>query len=830
MSNLPPDATPQALAAAHALPAEQLFAPCDPAVFAFPDTAGLPEPVFPFGQQRAMEALQLGLDTRGPGYNIFVLGRPGTGRHAAVRRLVEAHALQLAAPEDRCYIHNFADAEKPRVLTLPAGEGARLRGEMQSFVTELGTAVQAAFEGEEYRSRLEAIQKDYKQREEQALQALGDKALAQGVALVHSPEGFAFAPLRKGKPMSERDARGLPEKERERIAAATQALTEELVAWMQQLPRLRREMQGRIRDASRDTLKLAAGHLIDELKESFAAHPQALAFLQEVLQDIVETGEQFRTETHGDDEVETVRGQLAITRYEVNLLVGHAAGEHAPVIACDNPTQPQLVGRVDHVAHLGTLLTNFTMIKAGALHRANGGFLLLDAVQVLSRPQSWNVLKRSLKAGQVVIESVPEAIGLGGGAPALEPQPVPLALKLVLFGEREHYYLLQALDPEFDELFRVAADFEDDVPRTADNVAAFALCIGAVARAHGLRPCEPGAVARLVERAARLAGHAARLSTQASLLEELLQEADTAAARAGVDRIATAHVEAALAARERRSDRLRDRLQQQMLEQTLLVATEGTQVGQVNGLAVTDLVDFRFGHPLRITATARLGEEKVIDIERESALGQPLHSKGVLILSAYLAARYAPSAPLSLAASLVFEQSYGPVEGDSASLAELCALLSALARVPLRQALAVTGSVNQFGAVQAVGAVNDKVEGFFALCLARGLTGEQGVVVPAANLPHLMLRPELVKAVREGRFHVWAVSHVDEPIALLSALPAGLADAAGHFAPGSFNGQVAERLEQLSLARQSFGLGQPPRLRKARRKTSVTILRSNPAD
>ena len=826
MSTSNPAAVPSA-ASERALPARQLFTPCDPALFAFADTAALPEPDFPFGQQRAMEALRLALDTRGAGYNVFVLGRPGSGRHAAVRRLLEAHAQTLPPPQDCCYVHNFADPEKPRVLVLPPGEGARLRRRMQSFVEELGKAVEAAFEGDEYRSRVEAIHKDYKQREAAALHALAEKAVAQGVVLVQSPQGLAFAPARKGRPLPEKDFQALPPAERERIAAAIRALTEEATAWMEQLPRLRRELQARVREASRETLKLAAGHLIEELKEGFAAHPQVLGFLDEVLADIVETGERFRTETRGeDDEIAEVSGTLAVTRYQVNLLVGRAPGAHAPVVSCDNPTHPQLVGRVDHVAHLGALLTNFTMVKAGALHQANGGFLLLDAVHVLSLPQSWDALKRSLRSGRVSIESLPESLGLGGGAPALEPQPVALSVKVVLFGQREHYYLLQALDPEFEPLFRVAADFEDEVPRSADNVAAFALTVGSIARAHGLRPCDPGAVARLVEESSRLSGHAARLSTRTSLLEELLHEADTAAARAGTPRIAAAQVEAALAAREHRSDRLRDRVQQETLERTLLVATEGMQVGQVNGLAVTDLEDFRFGHPVRITATARLGDEKVVDVEREAALGQPLHSKGVLILSSYLAARYAPSTPLSLAASLVFEQSYGPVEGDSASLAELCALLSALARVPLKQAVAVTGSVNQFGVVQAVGGVNEKVEGFFGLCHARGLTGEQGVVIPAANLPHLMLRAEVVQAVREGLFQVWAVGHVDEALALVSGLPAGAADAAGHFAPGTFNALVTERLEQLSQARQSFGTGQHPRLRKPHHKPSITIVRS----
>jgi lon-related putative ATP-dependent protease len=813
-----PDLDPGPLAPA------RLYTACDAAQFDFEDTSDLPEPELPFGQERAMAALQLALDTPGRGYNVFVLGEPGSGRHAAVRRRLDAHAAHRPAPNDCCYLYNFSDPQRPRVLTLPPGEGARLRGEMQAFVSELGKAIEAGFEGDEYRSRLEAIQKEYKQREEEGLQALGDSALAQGVALVRTPQGFSFTPLKGGEPMRQEEFDALPEADRQRLAEVIRELGERLLAQMQKLPRLRREMQVRIREASHDTMALAAGHLIDELKESFARHPEVLGFLEEVLQDVIETGEHLRTQASGeDDDAMQVSGTLSLTRYEVNLLVGHAADAHAPVVTCDNPTYPALVGRVDHVAHLGTLLTNFTMVKAGALHRANGGYLLLDALQLLSHAGAWEGLKRALKGNRVTIESLPESIGLGGGTPALEPQPVPLSLKVILIGERHHYYLLQALDSEFDQLFRIGADYEDDAPRTPHTIAGFAQFVGAISREQQLRPCEPSAVARLVEHAARIAGRADRLSTRTQLLEEALHEADTEARRAGHARVTGVDVQRALDAREQRSDRVRDRLQDEMLERSLLIATEGVQVGQVNGLAVVDLGDFRFGRPLRITATARLGDDRVVDIERESALGQPLHSKGVLILSACLGARYAANTPLSFAASLVFEQSYGPVEGDSASLAELCALLSALGGVPVRQSLAVTGSINQFGIVQAIGAVNEKVEGFFDACRARGLTGSQGVLLPASNVPHLMLRQDLVAAVAAGRFHIYPVEDVDDALVLLSGLPAGRAEPTGAWEPGSFNHAVATRLEQLSLARQTYGIGQRPRIRRARHKTSIRV-------
>jgi predicted ATP-dependent protease len=800
---------------------DRLHTPCDPASLGFAHTGELADPERPFGQERAMEALRLGLQTPGRGYNMFVLGRPGSGRHALVQQLVEAHAATLPAPPDCCYVYNFDDPQKPRVLRLPAGEGERLREAMQEFVAELRSSVQSAFDSDEYRHRLEAIQKDYKAQEEAALQALGEEATAQGLLLMQTTGGFSFAPVRDGRPLEPEEYQALPEEERQRMARATETLSEKLVQFMQTLPRLRREMNTRIRDASRDSMAMAVGHLVDELKEDFARHEAVLDYLEQVQRDIMESGSQMREQPgESDDEVATLSGRLYLTRYLVNLLVGHGADGHAPVCTCDNPTYPNMVGRVDHLAHMGTLLTNFTMIKPGALHRASGGFLLLDTVQVLSHPYTWDGLKRALRSGQVRTESLPEVMGWGSTL-LLEPEPVPIALKVVLFGERSHYYLLQQLDPDFDELFRIAADFEDDVPRNAGSVAAFARLVGFMARAGGLKPCDAGAVARLVEHAARLCGHADRLSTQTQLIEEVLHEADTHAARAGRALVAREDVNEALAARERRGDRLRGRLHDAVLDETLLVDTSGMHTGQVNGLAVTELGDFRFGHPLRITATARLGDERVMDIERESTLGQPLHSKGVLILGAYLGGRYAGNAPLSFSASLVFEQSYGPVEGDSASLAELCALLSALAGAPIRQSLAVTGSVNQFGVVQAVGGVNEKVEGFFDLCRARGLNGEQGVIIPAANVRHLMLRQDVVHAVGQGRFHVHAVSDVDEAVALLSGLPAGTRDAAGQWPAGSFNRLVATRLQQLSQARLAYVAGQNVRTRRRRRGSNA---------
>jgi predicted ATP-dependent protease len=805
------------------LPADSLVTRCDPAQFTFATTEDLPEDHADLGHTRAVDAVQLALAIGGRGYNVFVLGTPGSGRHTLVQRLLQAHAATLPAPPDWCYVNNFTDANRPHALRLPPGEGSRLRAAMQRFVSELGKTLASAFEGDEYRSRLEAIQQDTKQREEESLQALGRSAAEQGVIVLRTPQGFAFAPSKEGEPMPSEEFDKLSEAERERLEKAIHGLRERLTQMLHELPRLRREMQGRIREATRETMSLAAGQLIDELKEAFATLPNVLDFLEQVRHDVIESGEQFRTTSSGDDEeVGALTGSLSLQRYQVNLLVEHAVDGHAPVLTAHHPTYAHLVGRVDHLAHMGTLLTNFTLIKSGALHEANGGYLMLDAEKVLTQPLAWDSLKRALKSGEIRIESLPQALGLGAAGLPLEPEPIPLQVKVVLFGERIHYELLQALDAEFEALFKIAADFEDEVRRDTDHTERFARLVGSMARTQGLRPLEPAAVARMAEHASRLAGDAAKLSTRTRPLSDLLHEADAQAARAGRAAIAREDIVQALAAREHRADRSRDVVRDALLRDTLMISTAGEHIGQVNALVVTESADFRFAFPVRVTATARLGEGDLVDIEHESTLGGPIHSKGVMILAAFLGARYARDLPLSLAASVVFEQSYGPIEGDSASLAELCALMSVLAFVPVRQTLAVTGSVNQFGQVQPVGAVNEKVEGFFDLCVARGLSGDQGVLIPRANVKDLMLRDEVVQAAAEGHFHIYAVDDIDQTIELLTGLPAGMPNAKGEVPEGSINYLVAAKLLQLSLARQAFAAGPAgPMARERRRKPAA---------
>lgn len=792
-----------------------LYAACPVADLAFATTAELADLGEEFIHVRAVEALRYGLEFRRPGYNLFVLGDPGSGRHALVRRLIAAEGGDIGAPADWCYVNNFAAAREPRLLRLPAGQGRRLRDAMQHFVGELAPAISAAFDSDDYRLRVEALQQEHKEREEGALRSLGHEAMTQGVALVRTPEGFTFMPLKNpDETLSAEEFQQLPEERQQTLNEQLRLFGERLHKLMLQFPRWRRETQNKLKQIGCDALQGAVGHLVEELRQDYADQPAVLEHLAAVEHDLVQTGDTLRESQKSEGEMETMlfSGSISVQRYLVNLLVDNAGQAGRPLIYEDHPTFQNLVGRVEHISHMGALVSNFTLIKAGALHRANGGYLLLDAARLVGQPFAWEGLKRLLRAGEIRIESLGEIYGLAS-TQQLVPEPVPLDVKVILFGAPIVYYLLAELDPEFVTLFKVAADFEASIERDAASTAAYARLVATLARREQLRPVEASAVARVIEHAARLADDGGRLTSQVGRLSDVLCEADYLAGKAGAGTIARDHVVAALAAQTRRLDRLRQEHQRAIREHLLLIATSGHAVGQINGLAAAVVGDLVFGHPVRLTATVALGDGEMIDIEREVQLGGPLHSKGVLILASFFAARYGRLMPLSLRASIVFEQSYGGVEGDSASLAELCALISALAAIPIRQSLAMTGSVNQYGMVQPIGAVNEKIEGFFDICQARGLSGDQGVIIPAANVRHLMLREDVVAAVAAGQFAIHAVTDVDGALELLTGLAAGSPDAEGNVPEGSVNHLVVAALAEMVVTRQE--LAAPHRRRRA---------------
>jgi predicted ATP-dependent protease len=792
-----------------------LYRRCDPALLDFETTEALAGDTEAVGQDRAAEAVSFGIDIKRPGYNLFVLGEPGSGRHALVMRLLGAKAATEATPADWCYVNNFAEPDKPRLLQLPPGRGARLKRDMQQFVDELPTSTAAAFESDEYRARVEAIHDEHKKREEAALRELGRDSGEQGIALLGTPQGFVFAPMKDDRAMEPAEFSTLPEAEQKRLGELMEQYGERLHKQMQQFPRWRREMRAKVNAIARETMGLAVGHLIEDLKEHYTDLLNVLEFFDQVLRDVLDLGAGKREERGGEGEAPDTDGGTGAfaQRYLVNLLVDHASQPAAPVVFEDHPTYPNLVGRVEQVAHMGTLVTHFTLIKAGALHRANGGYLILDIEKVLAQPYAWEGLKRALTSGQLRIESLGQVFGWAG-TQSLDPEAMPLSVKVVLIGSRMVYYLLREYDPEFGELFKIAADFEDDVERSDDNVRRYARLIATLAAKAHVRPLQRDAVARLIEHCARIADDSERLAAGARHLADLLQEADHYAGQAGRALLQREDIEQALAAQRRRADRAPARMLDAVRRDILKISTSGVHVGQINGLAVMAMGDTMHGHPVRITATARLGDGEVVDIERESQLGRAIHSKGVMILTSFLASRYASESPLSLSASLVFEQSYGPVEGDSASMAELCALLSVLSGAPIRQSLAMTGSVNQFGEAQAIGGVNEKIEGFFDVCQARGLTGEQGVLIPQANVRHLMLRADVVAACAAGQFHVTAYADLDQAIELLTGVPPGEADAEGMVPEDSINYLVALRLAELTSLRQAYARPAEPHRRR----------------
>ncbi len=790
------------------LPAQQLCRRCDPSQFDFETTADLEDLREILGQERAVNAILFGIGIRRMGYNLFALGPSGTGKRSTIGQFLEQQAATEMTPSDWCYVNNFDQPYRPRALRLPPGQGVVLRKDMEQLIEELRTAIPAAFESEDYRTRKQEAEEEFKERQEKAFNDIQKQAQERNVALIRTPAGLAFAPLREGEVISPDEFQKLPEEERKRVEESVSQLQEQLQETIYQVRQWEREAREKVKELDRQVAMFAVGHRIDELREKYAELPDVVDYLNAVQQDVVEHVDEFR-KPEGPPQIMGVplphplAGPPLFRRYQVNVLVDHSQSEGAPVIFEENPTYNNLIGRIEHLAQMGALVTDFNLIKPGALHRANGGYLILDARQLLMQPYSWDGLKRAIRSREIRIEPLGRALSLVSTV-SLEPEPIPLDVKIILIGERLLYYLLHQYDPDFGELFKVEADFNEETARTPENDLLYARLVATLARREELRPFDRGAVARVIEHSARMVGDAEKLSVHLLGVVDLLREADYWAGVAGNGVVTAADVQRAIDAQIHRADRVRERILEQIQRGTILIDTTGERVGQINGLSVVALGHLTFGRPSRITARVRLGKGEVVDIEREVELGGPIHSKGVLILSSFLGARYASERPLSLSASLVFEQSYGGVEGDSASMAELCALLSALAEVPIRQSLAITGSVNQHGEAQPIGGVNEKIEGFFDTCKVRGLTGEQGVIIPASNVQHLMLHHDVIEAVEAGQFHIYAVQTVDQAIELLTGISAGERDEAGNFPEGSINQRVEARLSDLAEKQRAF--------------------------
>ena len=810
------------------LPPDKLYTACEPTRFTFATTSDV-KPLDEFvGQDRAVSAVKFAMGMEREGYNLFAFGPEGTGKSSLVMSFLEQRASAHPIPSDWVYVHNFAEPHKPKALKLPPAMGRSLAEDMDRLIDDLRAAIPAAFEGEEYRTRRQNIEDEFKERGESSLEALQKEAAEQDVAIVRTPMGLAVAPIKEGEIVKPDEFQQLPKEEQERYNHAMEAIQKRLQEALREMPSLEKAHREQVRDLGRQVTEFVVGQLIASLHDKYKDNIALATHLKEVHTDIVEHATDFLPQEAQQQQMQALlgggrdAGDDTLRRYRVNVVVDNCnrmAPDKfgAPVVREDHPTLPKLVGRIEHQSRFGTLVTDFMMIKAGALHEANGGYLVLDARKLLTQPYGWEALKRALTTKAIRIENPADLYGFPSTT-TLDPEPIPLDIKVVLLGESEIYYLLTRHDPEFRKLFKVGADFDTAMERDEDSVMHYARLASSLTAQEGVRPLTRSAVARVVEHGSRLADDAHKLTTHMGSIADLMREADYFARESRSETIDAGHIQQAIDAQIYRSDRIRERMQEQIERDTIIINTEGVRVGEVNGLAVYQLDHFSFGKPTRISARVHPGKGGVIDIEREVALGGPLHAKGVLILSGYLSGKYAKDAPLSLSANLVFEQSYGGVDGDSASSTELYALISAITEIPLKQSIAVTGSVDQYGRVQAIGGVNEKIEGYFDICKARGLTGEQGVMIPAANVKHLMLRKDVVEACADGRFAIYPVKSIDEGIEILTGMPAGETGEKGEFPMGSVNRAVVAKLAHTTKAAIRLAQSTAPRPRPEKKK------------
>jgi predicted ATP-dependent protease len=806
-------AVPSSMAGAvatEALPVSALRRTVEADALGFTTTADIKPIAGLIGQDRALRALEFGASMTAYDFNVFVLGPAAAGKRTVVKALLAEKSKTRPAPSDWIYVTNFDDALRPKAIQLPHGRARAFGRAMLAALDELRMVVPQVFTSDDYQARRRAIDERFEAIQSGALAALEVKAKARNMSIIRTPQGFAVAPIHDGKVVKPETFAALPEAMRAEKEVQILAVEAELQAILMQAPAAEKQRRVKLTELHEDLAKRAVATALEPVSAAVADVLVAASYLELIRADLIRNIAIFLPPTDGEAAPLHPPADAAhdprFRRYMVNVLGADGDGTEtgAPVIDELNPSTANLIGRMEPVQQMGNVWADALIIKAGALHRANGGYLIVDARLMLDQPFAWEALKRALKTRELRVE-LPPGAGNAAVPNMLEPQPIPLDVKVFLIGDRELYYKLAAADPDFGGLFKVQAEFDDAIVRTTDTDRAFAGIMASLVVRHSLKPVDASGIARMIEEASRMADHRDKISIEIGRMSDILREADywaTAAKHAAVGRDDVAR---AVAERADRADRMRDQTQEQFGRGTILLDTAGQKVGQINGLSVLQLGDFAFGRPTRITARVRLGSGRVTDIEREANLGGPLHTKGMMILWGFLAGRYAQDIPLALAASIVFEQSYGGVDGDSASSTELYALLSALAEAPLKQSLAVTGSVNQSGEVQAIGGVNEKIEGFFDVCKARGFTGGEGVMIPKSNVDNLMLREDVVASAKAGQFHIYPIATIDEGLTLLTGVEAGQASVAGHFPPDTINGRVEARLRTFAARAHEFG-------------------------
>jgi predicted ATP-dependent protease len=804
------------------VPVKQLRRACDLRALKFKTTADLKPLEGTVGQARAISAMDFGLSIEAKGFNLFVSGVPGTGRSTELRKQVTRIAETRPAPRDWCYVFNFSEPGRPLALSLPPERGHQLSHDVDELISAVRTEVPRAFESDEYAQRRDQVNRELTTQREKFFETLEKEAHARELTVNVTPMGITTIPVIEGKPLTKEQYDLLTDERKHELQGKTAELDSIIAQMAPQLRRLDRAGAQLLHELDRQVMLAIVTPRLEELQRDYHEEPGVLAFVNALGADVVQHIDYFRSPDEAQQQI-SIPGMPQVPRdgvfdrYKVNVIVTHAAGSHAPVVFVESPSYYHMFGRIDYRSTFGAMITDHTMIKPGALHRANGGFLVFQALDVLTAPLVWDTLKRALRTKQIRLENLGEQFSFMPSA-SLTPEPIPLSIKVVMIGTSRIFQILQSADEDFQKLFKARADFAVDVERGAPQIDAYARLVAKQAADAGMRPFDRSAVARVIEQSSRMVSDQDKLSLRMMDVVDLLVEADYWACDAQSPVVTGKHVELAIEKKVYRSSLLEDRVQEFITNGTIKVDTGGAVVGQVNGLSVYDLGDYSFGRPSRITARVSMGRGQVINLERETQKSGPSHSKGFLILQGYLNGKFAHRQPLSFSASLTFEQVYDEVDGDSASSTELYALLSAITDVPLAQGIAVTGSVNQLGEVQAIGGVNEKIEGFYAVCKALGLTGDQGVMIPRDNVHNLMLKPEVVQAVRDGKFHIYAVSTIEQGISLLTGITAGNVRKDGTYAAGTLFRKVTDALEAMTRRAMEVNRGS----REAVAPTSVS--------
>lgn len=784
---------------------------CNPQDFKFASTSELATLKGMVGQDRAVCALMFGLDIKNHGFNIYALGQTGTGKTTAILKYLTAEAKKKPTPTDWLYVNNFSSGDKPKKLQLPAGKGKEFRDDMDKLVVELKTEVPKAFEAENYEYEKEAIEKIFRNESETLMQKLTKRASENSLQLVQSPQGFAVFPIVNDKVLTQEERAKLSDAELQKISAGEERIIAELHGAMRQFEQLRKDVRNKILELDQKVVSFAVNHLITALAEKYSGYPEVRDFLKEVQEHLLKNVQAFKRlkQTDGISLQEQLLmfsgSEPTFEEYRVNLIVDNSDVDGAPLVFEKNPIGPNLIGRIEQQGLFGALVTNFRMIKGGALHRANGGYLVLDMLDVLKKPMTWEILKRALKNREIVIENIADMLG-AFMTKTLEPEPIPLDLKVILIGDPMLYYLIHEFDPEFRELFKVKADFASYTPWDKRTLRQYATFIGMICREENLKHVDPDGVAKIIEYGARLVEHQQKLTVKFGEIADIIRQANHFADKNRHKFISAEDVQEALAQKIYRSNHIEEIIREMIAEKTIKISTKGGVVGQINGLAVLGIGDYSFGKPSRITARTYVGGAGIINIEREIKLSGKIHDKGAMIIAGYLGGKYANNMPLAFSGSITFEQVYETIDGDSASAAEIYALLSSISGCPIRQDLAITGSVNQHGEIQAIGGVNDKIEGFYQVCKVFGLTGTQGVIIPESNIKNLMLHEDVVAAVKNKKFHIYAISTIDDGIKLLMGKEAGAKRIDGGYPKGTLHSLVMEHLVNFAKKAKMLGL------------------------